>query len=373
MAKTKNNETEEKLPEDQALTKKWLDSNKEFHYNYEEFQGNYKVSSGSKILDTVIGGGFSSGLIRFVGPTESGKTAEALMVQKNFLESIPESKGIFIKAEGRLSDDMKERAGINFVHRAEDWVNGTSLVVECNIYEVIFDWLRSLILTKGKTKYSIIIDSMDGLIPKDALDKTTADAPKVAAGAVMTSDFLKRTNLGLSKRGHQCIMMGQVRAEIRASQYAKVDKNKLGGASGGNAAVHFPDWVFEFLRPRQEDFILPKDGEISSSNKPIGRMAKLKIWKSTNDTTMVSVSYPIKFGRTNGRSIWKEREIIDLLVQWEFFQKKASWFNSDEKLTEFLGEEIKIQGMNGLYGLLENDQELSNKLEKFCDEHILGQ
>jgi RecA/RadA recombinase len=376
MAKQKPDETEEpKGSSDQELTQKYFETNKAHHYNFEEFRGDYKVSTGSKILDTVIGGGFSSGLIRFTGATESGKTAEALEIQKLFLETVSESKGIFIKAEGRFSPEVQERSGIKFVYSPADWVAGTSLVFECNIYEVVFDWLRQLILNpKNKTRYHIIIDSMDGLIPKDALEKTTGDAAKVAAGAVMTSDFLKRTNLALGKRGHQCIIMSQIRAEIRASQYAAKDKNKLGGASGGNAASHMPDWVLEFMRPKQDDMILQNpSGTISSSNKPIGRVANIKIWKSTNDTTMIPVSYPIKFGRIGKSAIWKEREIVDLLLQWGFFEKKGAWFNSDEKLSEYLGGAIiKTQGINNLYDALEKDEELCKKLEEFCDINILA-
>lgn len=357
---------------DKQRTENYFKANKEFHFNYEEFRGDYLVSSGTKILDEVIGGGFSSGLIRFVGPTESGKTAEALEIQGNFLETVENSKGIFVKAEGRLSDGMKERTKIKFVHDPKEWEVGTCLVFESNIYETVFDWLRDLIKNEKKVRYNIIIDSMDGLLPKDALQKGTADAAKVAAGAVMTGDFLRRTNIAMAKRGHQCIMMGQVRAEIRASQYVAKDKNKLGGASGGNAAVHYPDWVLEFSRPNNGDLILPKEGEISASNRPIGRMAKVKICKSSNETTMIPVSYPIKFGRKNGKSIWIEREIVDLLLAWSFFEKKGSWFNTDENLTKELGGEIKIQGMDKLYDLVEKDDVLCEKLIKFCDKEIFN-
>lgn len=357
---------------DKDRTKQFFNASKDYHYNYEEFKGDYKVSTGSKIFDEITGGGFSSGLIRFVGPTEAGKTAEALEIQGNFLNTVEDSKGVFIKAEGRLSESMKERTKIKkFVYDPDEWEVGTCLVFECNVYEVVFDWLRDLIKNEKKFRYNIIIDSMDGLIPKDALEKGTADAAKVAAGAVMTSDFLKRTNLGLSKRGHQCIMMGQVRTEIRASQYAAKDRNKLGGASGGNAAVHFPDWVIEFMRPNNDDLILLDDKlNVSSTNRPIGRMAKLKIWKSTNETTMIPVSYPIKFGRKNGSSIWREREIIELLLGWGFLIKKGSWFYSDEGLTEFLSKEIKIQGLTKLYKLVEEDSDLLNNLEEFCETEI---
>lgn len=359
---------------DKDLSSQFFKSNKDLHYNYEEFRGDYKVSTGSKIFDEVTDGGFSSGVVRFVGPTEAGKTAEALEVQSNFLSTIENSKGIYVKAEGRLSKDVRERADLNFVFDPEEWELGTTLVVESNIYEFVFDWLRAIMKNEKKIRYCIIIDSMDGLLPKDALEKGTADAPKVAAGAVMTSDFLRRVNLAMCKRGHLCIMMGQVRAEIRADKYTPKDKNKLGGASGGNAAVHYPEWVIEFQRANVGDMILPKDADISSSNRPIGKMAKVKIWKSTNETTMIPVAYPIKFGRVGRSSIWVEREIVDLLLAWGFFERNGAWYNSDEKLTEFLGgegKELKVQGVNNLYKALEEDGDLLKKLEEYCDKEIL--
>ena len=374
-AKAKKKEEEDKLPFDQQLTELYFKANKKFHYNYEEFRGDYKVSTGSKIFDDITGGGFGSGLFRFVGGTESGKTSEALELQQNFLETVSDSKGIYVKAEGRLSDGVKERTRLKFVHDPKDWTNGTTLVFECNIYETVFDWLRKLILENPEkkegppTRYHIIIDSMDGLLPTAALDKSTADAAKVAAGAVMTSDFLKRTNLSMAKKGHQCIIMAQNRATIQINQYAGVDKNKLGGASGGNAAVHFSDWIVEFLRPNQSDMILPKEGPISVTNRPIGRMAKVKIHKSTNDMSMITAAYPIKFGRKHGKSIWVEREIIDLLVQWGYFEKKGSWYNNNESLPF----EMKAQGIDKLYGLLEKDEELTKELDIFCKENILNQ
>lgn len=354
-----------------AMTEKYFESNKEHHFNFEEFRGDYKVSSGSKILDSYIAGGFGSGLLRFVGPTEAGKTAESLVIQKNFLDTVGESKGIYVKAEGRLSEKMRERSGIKFVTDPKEWELGTTLIFECNIYEVVFDWLRELIKNEKKIRYHIVIDSMDGLIPESALKKSTADAAKIAAGATMTSDFLKRTNLGLAKRGHQCIMMGQVRAEIK-DQYAPKDRNKLGGASGGNAAVHFPDWVFEFMRPSQKgDWILPDPEKPPGvDNKPLGRMAKVKFWKSTNDTTGMVISYPIRFGRSGKASIWTEREIVDLLLSWGFIKKKASWLSFDEELAGEVGE-FKIQGMDALYAHLEKEQDLVKKLDKFVSDNIL--
>jgi RecA/RadA recombinase len=95
---------------DKATTKQYFESNREFHYNFEEFRGNYSVSTGSKILDQVVGGGVSSGLIRFVGPTESGKTAEALEIQGNFLRNSRGLKRNFCKSRRKAfgCDERKD-------------------------------------------------------------------------------------------------------------------------------------------------------------------------------------------------------------------------------------------------------------------------
>lgn len=363
--KTEEAEDELKVDADINSTKKYFEANKEYHYNYEECRGDYIISTGSMILDRLMDGGIVSGLVRFTGPTETGKTHEAIDVLSNFLQTIPQSKGIYIKAEGRIPNNIEQKTGIKFVLDPSDWKLGSCLIFECNIYETVFDWLRSLILDrKNKTRYCIIIDSMDGLLPLDGLDKMTHDAPRVAAGAVMTSDFLKRTNLALAKRGHLCIMLAQVRSEIR-TQYIAKDRNKLGGASGGNAAVHMPNWVLEFLRPTSDDYFVDAQGN------QIGRYASINVCKSMNETTGMKVSYPIKFKVDKGSSIWRARESVDLLVQWEYIEKKGSWFSPDPKLEEALGSPFKVQGLDALYSFVENREEIRIVFEKFCLENIL--
>ena len=43
-------------------------------------------------------------------------------------------------AEGRLSKEIRDRAGIKFVHAAADWVIGTCLVLECHIMDTMIDF-----------------------------------------------------------------------------------------------------------------------------------------------------------------------------------------------------------------------------------------
>ena len=360
-------------------TEAFLKSNKDYHYNLQETAEPYLVSSGSMILDHVLGGGFGSGLHRFLGANEGGKTNEALHVMHNMLKTVENSKGLFVMAEGRLSKEIKDRAGIKFVHSAADWVIGTCLVLECHIMDTMIDFLRGLVKNNtDKEKYCIVIDSMDGLITKEDLEKGSSDARKVAGGALMTSDFLKRISLGMSKFGHMCIMISQVRSTISTSMYAKQDPNNQTNSSGGNAILHYPDWILEFKKQNKSDKILEKPKEqIHADNKIYGHNAKVAILKSTNESTGRLVFYPIKHGRKNGRSIWVEREVVDMLLMWGYLDKSGAWIKVDDKVKSYLQDnniEIKdsYQGINAVYELLESDEKITSLLVDFVKENILS-
>ena len=360
-------------------TEAFFKSNKEYHYNLEEGADPYLVSSGSMILDSVLGGGFGSGLHRFIGANEGGKTNEALHVMHNMLKTVKNSKGLFVMAEGRLSEDIKLRAGIKFVSDPAEWVAGTCLVFECHVMDTMVDYLRGLLRNNpDKEKFCIIVDSMDGLITKEDLEKGSSDARKVAGGALMTSDFLKRISLGMSKFGHMCIMISQVRSSINVNPYAKQDPNNQTNSSGGNAILHYPDWILEFKKQNKGDKILEKPNEqITPENKIYGHNAKVLILKSTNESTGQTVSYPIKHGRMDGKSIWIEREVIDMLLMWGYLEKAGAWIKLDDEIKNYLKEkkiETKdsYQGSQAVYDFLESNEDATLALVDFIKDKILN-
>jgi len=359
----------------------YFKSNKEFHYNFEKAAEEYLVSSGSMYMDHVLGGGLGAGLHRFCGANEGGKTNAALHVMLNMLNSVNNSKGLLVTAEGRLSKEIKERSGLKFVYTPEEWKTGTCLVFQCCVQDTVVDFLRGLLKNnKDKEKFCIVIDSMDGLITKADLEKTSSEARKVAAGALMTSDFLKRVSLGMSKFGHMCIMISQIRSSPNISAYAKQDPNNQTNSSGGNAILHYPDWILEFRKRRSADKFLenPSNTQVSSHNKPIGHIARVLVLKSTNETSGQIIEYPIKYGRTNGRSIWLEKEMIDMLLMWGFLQKKGAWINVDKDLLEFcLKNKVdipeKFQGTHKLSEILEENKTVRDLLKKFVEDNIINQ
>jgi RecA/RadA recombinase len=361
MSKTKDKE----VTKSTDVLNSFLKQNQSDHYNFEETI-DYKVSSGSLQLDLHLGGGLGPGLHRFVGMNEGGKTSAALSFMKNFLEKIPKGKGFYIKAEGRLSNEMMERSGIKFVFSAEEWQEGTCFVFESNIYETVVDVMRQLVAKNDEGNlYYFLLDSVDGLISKGDLDKSFEDSNKVAGGAVIAANFMKRLSIGLAKRGHMAVFISQVRADIKLDPYSKAPVRQT-TATGGNALLHFANWILEFEPRHKGDLILqnPSDTKIDINNNPIvGHFAKVTVKKSPIEKTNLTIAYPIRYGRINGNSIWIEKEIVDMLYVWEFINKKMSWITITEEFKELLAENNlelpeKIQGNENLFKLIEENKDL---------------
>src|SRR5210317_2095336 len=368
-----------KIEETNKMLENFLKANKEDHYNFEE-EIDYKVSSGSLQLDLQLGGGFGPGLHRFVGINEGGKTSESLEVMKNFLNDLPNTKAVYFKAEGRLSPEMKERSGVKFVYNAEDWKEGTCFVFESNIYETVVDLMRQLV-TKNpeKNKYCFLLDSVDGLIAKNDLDKNFDESAKVAGGAVIAATFMKKMAISLAKRGHMAIFVSQVRADIKLDPYTKAPIRQT-SATGGNALLHFANFIIEFEPRFRDDLILkdPTNKKVSEKNPPIGHFAKITVKKSPNETTNRTLCYPIRYGRKNGTSIWIEKEIVDLLYAWEFVNKKGAWINGSDEFIEMLNEagfdedilKNLLQEDAKRFSIIEENNELSKFLIKFFKKAI---
>ena len=359
------------------LLGKFLKSNKEDHYNFED-DTDYKISSGSLQFDLQLGGGFGPGLHRFTGMNEGGKTSEALEVMKNFLISNRNSKGVYIKAEGRLSPEMRKRSGIRFVFKAEDWLDGTCFVFESNIYETCVDLMRKLIIeNEEKVKYCFALDSVDGLILKNDVDKGFEDSAKIAGGAVIAGAFMKKMSIALAKRGHMAIFISQVRADIKLDPYSKAPIRQT-TATGGNALLHFANWIIEFEPRFNKDIILqnPSVKKMDAQTNPsIGHFAQVTIKKSPNEKTNTKVSYPIRYGRSGGNSIWIEKEIVDLLYAWEFVKKSGSWYNTTEEFKDLLSENKlefpeKLQGESNVFKTIEDSPRLSKFLVSYFKNAI---
>lgn len=308
-------------------------------------------------------------------------TSESLEVMKNFRDSVEKPRLLYIKSEGRLEDILKKRSGIKFTENIEEWEEGTCFVLKCNLYDFIIDFLSELINNNPNgEKICIIIDSLDALILKCDMDKRLGDFNTRVAGApLVTKRFMQRMSLPITEYGHMVILISQVTSQI-TTQYDGQPIKKISG-SGGNAANHFATFSFDFLDRNKKDLILenPNADYNEDTNKIIGHWAKLIIRKSSNESSQSIVTYPIKHGRTGGTSIWWEKELIDILLEWEILIKKGSWFSFEENsvaelkkvcdtckvrnkqgdIEEIEPDKVKIQGLEKVFAFLTDNPKVS--------------
>lgn len=331
------------------------------------------ISTGSLILDSVVK--IRSGqVVRLVAKqAESGKTSSAFVLAENYMKTMEKSKTIFIKAEGRLSDEMKRRVGLTFVNSVEEWNYGTVFVLSCNVFETV----AKIILDVIKTAYEagehicIILDSLDGLILKNDLEKGFEGNAKVAGVPLLTKLLFRHLALPIAHYDALLLVTGQYAAEIKLDPYA-VNVPRQASSSGGSSIGHQSDYVFEFQPRYGGDLILENEKEKPSlTNKPLGLWSTITIRKSANDMTGVTVKYPVKKG-VIGCAVWRSYEIADLLVQYEMVTKSGSWLSIAPDLIEKAKQQEiqlkeKVQGMNQLFEYIEED----SAARKFFEEEIM--
>tara|TARA_R110000772_G_scaffold249530_1_gene363769 strand:- start:12041 stop:13135 length:1095 start_codon:yes stop_codon:yes gene_type:complete len=315
------------------------------HFNFEP-EIEYKVSTGSLKLDLALGGGISNGIIRFTGNSEAGKTEASLEIARNFqIKFGDEAFVLYIKAEGRLPQDKKDRSGI-------DQDPNKFFVFRSNLYEPSFDLIERIIKTyKGKKKIMVIVDSLNSLVTRENVNKSYSENPKTMSAAALNSMAMARLGSPINELGHMLILISQIREQPSLSKYEESKQRGYTKGTGGNALIHAPNTSLGFEKRNKGDYFKEDEGKPleAFANEGLGHMVKITIEKCGNEKTLNKVTYPIRYGIKNGSSVWTELEVFEFLKTTKLVVKGGAWYTPSDYLKDKI-EEKKLKGFDKIQG-----------------------
>lgn len=289
------------------------------------------ISTGSFFFDYVIGGGFrSASWSRFWADPESGKTSQGLVWGRNWQNYWKANgkigKVIVYNAEGRVTSDLINRAGIN-TNRDE------FRLIDSNNADFIYSFTERLILdNKLDIHYFFIIDSTDACVRSHDREKSIGEAEKIGGGATVVSAAGKRLSLLFSLNKHHLYLTSQVRD--------KLTPGGMGGKSpsGGNAPKFYSSLTGKIEKHWSEHSILENPSDKKS--KEIGRIVNVKLEKTYNESSGTIVQFPVKYGKIGG--VWREYEALMICRAWDFIEQKGAHYSFAESFAQELSDK-KVQ------------------------------
>jgi len=189
-------------------------------------------SSGSLLLDYAMGGGFAQGRLALLqGAEKSGKTTLACLAIAEAQKNEPDKNNIIIDLENAFNIEWAKTLGVN--------VDKLMIVQPDTYAEKVYDMIEYM-LRKGNFSY-IVLDSVDGLIPKEEFEETDWDKEsRVGSVAKLNSKAMRRIiNSGLLREsGSSLIFIQQLRDKIGGFSLYGTPTTTSGGRSIRHAATH---------------------------------------------------------------------------------------------------------------------------------------
>ena len=127
--------------------------------------------------------------------------------------------------------------------------------------------------------------------------------------------------------------------DVRAKEINEAMKVAAANAIALLARENVPDEVVSAYggdRPRYgKDYITTQP---NGKGEALGHYCKIVFKKTANEKTGREVRYPIRYGRTGGKSVWVEYEVVDMMLAWDMAVAKGAWVTVSDEIIE----EVKI-------------------------------
>lgn len=221
-------------------------------------------SSGSLLLDLAMGGGFAQGRLTLLqGAAKAGKTSIACLAIAEAQKNEPDKDNIVIDLENSFNPDWAKTLGVDI---------DKLMVVQPDTHaEKVYDMIEYM-LKKGNFSY-IVLDSLDGLVPKEELEETDWDKEsRVGGTAKLNSKAMRKiVNSGLLRESAtSLIFIQQLRDRIGSFSLYGTPTTVTGGRSIQHAATHI-------LEVAIGDYFTKGAG---SDRKYFGQQIRVKVTKN---------------------------------------------------------------------------------------------
>lgn len=194
---------------------------------------NIKVrSSGSLLLDLAMGGGFAQGrLALLTGGEKSGKTTLACLAIAEAQKNEPEKCNAIVDLENSFNTEWAKTLGVD---------TDKLMILQPDTHaEKVYDMIEYML--KSKRFSIIVLDSVDGLIPKEEFEETDWDKESRVGGTakINSKAMRKLVNSGLLRESEtSLIFIQQLRDKIGGFSLYGTPTTTSGGRSLRHASTH---------------------------------------------------------------------------------------------------------------------------------------
>lgn len=282
-----------------------------------------RFSSGSLLLDRNLKGGFVKGtVIEIFGQTGSGKTSSCIHAISEHQKKYPDEIIMWVDLEKTFDPTYFQKIGINL---SPD----KFILIRPERGEEVWETIISF--TKNYKKGAIVLDSVALLLNEKEFEGEVGDA-QMAGAARMNSQGFRKLFPYIKFGGTTIFCVNQTRKTLGVTMG---DNNVT---TGGEC------WAF-YARTRIK-------ATVSKGTEGLYGKHKYRLVKATfghKDTVAETTIY-------YGEGINKNKELIDLCVEYGIMDKKGAFF--------YYGETKLGQGQDNVVALLADNPELSEELEE---------
>ena len=280
------------------------------------------ISTGSISLDSALGiGGVPRGrIIEIYGPESSGKTTICLHI----ISEAQKNGGLaaFIDTEHALDTSYAKKLGVDV---------SNLLISQPEYGEQALEICETLV--RSNALDVIVVDSVAALTPRAEIEGEMGDSV-MGMQARLMSQALRKLTSAVSKSNVVLIFTNQLREKI--------------GVMFGSPETTTGGKALKFYASVRMD--IRRIAAIKDGTDVIGNRTKVKIVKNKVAPPFREVEFDIMYNE----GISKVGDLIDLAVAKDIIKKGGAWFTYGDN---------RVQGRDGMKKLLQENDELQNKIE----------